>query len=199
MLSETERAWLAGFLDADGMIRLKIGQKNATGPKSFIPLATYTNTCAMSVKHIAATLAKSEVNFKAAVARRKNGWAEKVTIEIAGLTRVVPFLNAVRPYLVTKALEADLLLRFAQIRAPHSRSPYGEMEYRIFEALKFLKTSRHLRDYMPSADDILGEDIVRSNAKVLEEAEMTSRVPLEDRREWARKLVKTYRWDAGNR
>ena len=196
MLTETEKAYLAGFLDADGMIRLKIGMKNERGPKSLIPLVHYTNTCMMTIKRVMEMLGKSQTNFKANVQRRKNGsgWTDKVEIEIAGLKRVVPFLTALRPYLITKALEGDLLLRFAELRNKGYNLPYGTEEFRIFEALKYLKKTRHLRDYTPSADDVLCEDIVRTNAEALEVAEMSARLPIEARKEWARNLVSTYRW-----
>lgn len=204
MPSETELAWLAGFLDADGMIRLKIGMKNERGPKSFIPMVTYTNTCLLSVTRIA-ELVGQIAGFKASFdssrdsqGRRKEdgtgAWKAHTVIEIYGLKRCVPFIKAVRPWLVTKGLEADLLLRFAEIRYQNAQRPYGSEEYRIFHALKYLKTTRHLRDYTPSIEQVLNEGIVRTNAEALEAAEMTARLSLEERREWTRTLVAKYRW-----
>jgi hypothetical protein len=199
MVTDTEKAWLAGFLDADGMIRLRIGRKNklqrgGIGPKSLVPLVTYTNTCALTGKRLAELIGQSFTDFSATVCTGRSAWAPKITIEIGGIKRVEPFLTMVRPYMVTKAAEADLMLRYCAIRNAAGRGAYTEMEYRIFEALKFLKKSRHLRDYTPSVEEVLGEDIVRTNAKALEVAEMSTRQPLEVGKEWAKNLVSKYRW-----
>lgn len=206
MLTEGEKGWLAGFLDADGMIRLRKGQKNKQGPKSLVPLVTYTNTCALTGTRLAELIHRSFVNFQAYTDPRNfkptivndpggKSWAPKVTIEIGGIVRVLPFLQMVRPYLITKAAEADLMLEFCRLRKIKYRAPYTEREYQIFEALKFLKQTRHLRDYTPSVEEVLNEDIVRTNAKALEVAEMSTRQPVEVGKEWARNLVSRYRWN----
>ena len=197
MLSETEKAWLAGFLDADGMIRLRKGQKNAMGPKSLVPLVTYTNTCALTGKRLAELIGRSFVDFSATVSKdgSRNVWCPKITIEIGGIKRASPFLQMVRPFLVTKAAEADLMLEFCRLRQIKYRAPYTEREYQIFEALKRLKKTRHLRDYTPNIEEVLAEDIVRTNAKALEVAEMSTRQPVEVGKEWAKNLVSKYRWN----
>lgn len=200
MLSETEKAWLAGFLDADGMIRLRIGRKNTgkwkkAGPKSLVPLVTYTNTCLMTVSRVAEMIGRAFTDFQVTVCGRTlEKWAPKTTVEIGGIIRVEPFLKKLRPYLITKATEADLVLMFCELRNANPRGAYTSREYQIFEALKFCKKTRHLRDYTPSAEEILGEDIVRTSAEALEAAEMAARQPIEARKEWAKNLVSKYRW-----
>lgn len=186
------------------MIRLKIGMKNERGPKSFIPMVTYTNTCMMTMTRLA-DLVGQIADFKARFDNSRNSqgrrqddgtgiWKPHTVLELYGLKRCVPFVKAVRPWLITKALEADLLLRFAEIRYQNTQRPYGSGEYSIFYALKYLKTTRHLRDYTPSIEQALNEDIVRTNARALEAAEMSARLSIEERREWTRNLVKNYRW-----
>lgn len=196
MITETEMAWLAGFLDADGMIRLRKGKKNAIGPKSLVPLVTYTNTCALTGKRLSELIGLSFTDFSATVSKdgSRNTWCPKITIEIGGIKRVMPFLQMVRPFLVTKAAEADLMLEFCRLRKIKYRAPYTSREYQIFEALKHLKRTRHLRDYTPNIEEVLGEDIVRTNAEALEVAEMSTRQPVEVGKEWARNLVSKYRW-----
>jgi hypothetical protein len=204
MLTETERAWLAGFLDADGMIRLRIGRKNkckwkTVAPKSLVPIVLYTNTCRVTGERLTQLIGKAFIDFTATVVRSprmvENNWRAKVTVEIGGMNRVEPFLKMLRPYLVTKAAEADLAIRFCEIRRERGRQSYRAIEYQIFEALKFLKQTRHLRDYTPSVEEILDEDIVRTNARALEVAEMTTRQTEEAGKEWARNLVSRYRWN----
>lgn len=200
VISETEKAWLAGFLDADGMIRLRLGQKNKVGPKSLVPIVTYTNTCAYTTKRVCELVGASFTDFSVGVreeTNKKNGvsWSTKLTIEIGGVIRVQPFLKMLHPYMVTKAAEAALMLRFCEIRVARNRQSYGAEEYRISEGLKFLKRARHLRDYTPSVEQVLNDDIVRTAAEAVEVAEMTTRMPIEARKEWARNLVSTYRWN----
>lgn len=203
MITDTEAAWLAGFLDADGMIRLRIGRKNTgkwkkVGPKSLVPLVVYFNTCVITGARIAELVAKSTVEFTATVTKAKKVYKNnrpKVTIEIGGIIRVEPFLKLVRPYLITKATEADMVLRFCEIRKSRGRGAYEAIEYQLFEGLRFLKQTRHLRDYTPSVEQVLNEDIVRTNAKSLEVAEMATRQSTEVTREWARNLVSRYRWN----
>lgn len=212
MITEAEAAWLAGFLDADGMIRLRIGRKNkvkhgGVGPKSLVPIVAYCGTCVFTMKRLAELLSKAFADGYAATVsgasnfqlhvgeREEKKWAAKWDIEVGGITRAMPLLQLLRPHLITKGTEADLALMFCSIRLEKGRQPYGSLEYHIFEALKFLKTTRHLRDYMPSTEQVLSEDIVRSNAEALEAAEMTARLPIEARREWARNLVADYRWN----
>jgi hypothetical protein len=206
MLSDTEKAWLAGFLDADGMIRLRIGRKNTgkwkkAGPKSLVPLITYTNTCLMTVARIAEMVGRSFTDFSATLSGRtmEKTWAPKTTLEIGGIIRVEPFLKMLRPYLITKATEADLVLMFCDLRNANPRGAYTNKEYQIFEALKYCKKTRHLRDYTPSAEEILGKDIVQASAEALEATEMLARQPIEARREWAKNLVSTYRWNKTGR
>jgi len=203
MISDTEKAWLAGFLDADGMIRLRIGRKNkgtwkGVGPKSLVPLVTYTNTCVVTGERLAKLIGESFVDFTASVTKAKRAqthWRPKVTVEIGGIIRVEPFIRMLRPYLVTKAGEADLVLRFCEIRNARGRAAYTSVEYLIFAALQHLKKTRHLRDYTPSIEELLDEDIVRTNARALEVAEMATRQTVEEGREWARNLVSKYRWN----
>jgi hypothetical protein len=159
---------------------------------------TYFNTCVVTGTRIAELVGKSFVDFNATVTKAKKIYKNnrpKVTIEIGGIIRVEPFLKMVRPYLITKAAEADLVLRFCEIRKARGRGAYEEIEYQLFEGLKFLKQTRHLRDYTPSVEQVLNEDIVRTNGKSLEVAEMATRQSAEVGREWARNLVTRYRWN----
>lgn len=209
MLSVPEAAWLAGFLDADGMIRLRIGRKNkvkhaGVGPKSLVPLSVFTGTCGYTMKRIAEMLSRvyeggfmptiSGNNFRLDINQHNEKWAPKWDIEIGGINRVMPLIQLLQPYLVTKGTEAELMLMFCELRLQKGRAPYGALEYQIFEALKYCKVTRHLRDYTPSAEQVLREDIVRSSAEALEVAEMSTRLPIEARREWAKNLVSEYRW-----
>lgn len=193
MITDTERAWLAGFIDADGLIRLRKGQKNERG-KCLIPLVCFYNTCAYTIKEIASMVGEL-CEFKVLVQKKRTKWKPLYAVEIGGIRRARPFLLEIEPYLITKKLEAQMVLDFCELRTQGYNLPYTEKEYLIFEGLRFLKETRHLRDYMPSADEILCEDIVRANAKALEAEETSARLSIESRKEWAKNLVSRYRWN----
>lgn len=197
MLSQVECAWLAGFADADGSIRLKKGAKNVKkGQNSLIPQITFHNTCVMTCNRIAELVVKIVPIKTGARKRSSKEHASCAGIEIYGMKRCEPLLRLLLPYLITKRIEAELLLKFIERRTAraHRNKPYESEDYETYEAVKYLKVSRHLRDYMPSVEEILSEDRVRSNAKVLEVAEMSTRLSKEERSEFASTLV-WYRQD----
>lgn len=192
MLTEIECAWLAGFADADGSIRLKKGAKNEKkGQNSLIPHIAFHNTCVMTCNRIVELVTKIVPIKTSARKRGSKAHAECAGIEIYGMKRCEPLLMALLPYLITKKVEAELLLKFIERRTArdHRNKPYESEDYVIHTAIKHLKVTRHLRDYMPSIEEVFDEDIVRSSAKVLEEAEMSSRLSKEERSEFAATLV----------
>lgn len=193
MLSPIELAWLAGFADADGCFRLKKGMKNQKlGQNSLIPHVAFHNTCVMTLNKIHERVSKIVPEARTSERKRiSKKHARMGNIEIMGMKRCEPLIKALLPYLVTKRLEAELLLRFIERRKTRGirNKPYESIDYQTYAAIKNLKVTRHLRDYMPSADEILGDDIVRTNAKSLEEAEMSSRLSQEEKNALAAKLV----------
>lgn len=198
MLTATELAWLAGFADADGSFRLKKGMKNQKlGQNSLIPHVTFHNTCLMTLKEIYRRVSLITPAPRTGERKRKSeNHAPMANIEVMGMKRTEPLIRALLPYLVTKRVEAELLLKFIERRKTRGvrNKPYESEDYRTYEAIKRLKVTRHLRDYTPSIEEILGEDIVRTNARALEAAETTARLSQDQLNERASKLV-WYRWD----
>lgn len=193
MLSPTELAWLAGFADADGCFRLKKGMKNMKlGQNSLIPHVTFHNTCVMTLNKIYERVSRIVPDIKTSERKRESDkHARMSNIEVMGIKRCEPLVRALLPYLVTKNTEAQLLLRFIERRKSRGvrNKPYESVDYETYAASKYLKVTRHLRDYTPSADEILGDDIVRTNAKALEVAEMSTRLSQDEKNALASKLV----------
>ena len=201
LLSETELAWLAGFLDADGMIRLHKGQKNANpSQRSLVPKVSFNNTCGATIAEIARRLSRLGITSGMGLHKKRSEqnpqWKPGCSVDVLGMKRVEPLLRCLEPYLVTKRIEAQIVLEFIERRKSREnrQKAYCERDYLAFEALAFLKRTRHLRDYTPSVEEILGEDIVRTNAKALEAAETTARLSMDQIRERGRRLVQ-HRWN----
>jgi hypothetical protein len=193
MKRDTNIIWLAGFIDADGCIRLSKGWKNKKEQYSLVPQISIHNTDFKTME-IVAEIIGSE--FQISFRKRLNvNHSDCATINIMGIKRVKPLLERLLPFLITKKLEGKLLMKFMNLRLQgrHNRH-YSETEYKIYFALKHLKKTRNLRDYTPNIESILNEDIVRTNAEALEEAETASRLTGEQKKEWAKNLVTKYRW-----
>lgn len=192
MLKPAEAAWLAGFIDADGCIRLSKGMKNMKKDQhSLIPQVMVHNTCVMTLNR-AATLLERIVPVTTSEKKRISLKHSRMrSILVLGMKRCEPVLRTLIPFLITKKLEAEILLQFIERRKTRGvkNKPYERQDYLANEALKYLKKSRHLRDYMPTIKEILGQDIVRTSAKALEEAEMSSRLTQEQLNERASTLV----------
>lgn len=196
MLTETEKAWLAGFIDADGCIRLKKGMKNSKKDQNcLVPHVSIHNVCCITLNRCAELIGKVIPNYTTGrKVRVKKEHSTMHVIEFLGMKRCEIILPLIEPYLITKKLEAILLLEFIKTRneklAVSKQANYSEREYKLYSAIKYLKKTRHLRDYMPSIDEILNEDIVRTDAKALEVAEMSTRLTKEEQAE----IGKNLRW-----
>ena len=197
-LTEVELAWLAGFLDADGMIRLHRGAKNSNkGQRSFVAKVSFTNTCGLTVKELCRKLGVLGVKHQIHVKNKGDRfWKPGVDVVVMHTPQVHPLLTALLPYLVTKQLEAQIVLEFLERRRNRlsKNTPYCERDYLAFAALAFLKQTRHLRDFTPSVEDVLGQDKVRTSAEALEAAETSARLSDAQIQERGSRLV-LHRWN----
>jgi intein/homing endonuclease len=198
-LSTVEKAWLAGFLDADGMIRMHKGQKNSRpGQKSLSARVSFINTCGITIKRVVDLLGRMGIDRGLSVRPKSKNpeWATGFDINVTGQNLCRILLTTLMPYLVTKKLEAQILLAFIERRQATEarRRPYVTDDYLAFAALSFIKKTRHLRDYMPTIEEIFNQDIVRSSAKALEALETGARLTDEQKAEKGRRLVQ-HRWN----
>jgi len=192
MTKDQEIIWLAGFIDADGCIRLSKGWKNKKRVHSLIPQVSIHNICLVTLNKVAEIVGRISPGFDTSWRNRTSDkHAPMYNINVMGIKRCTPLVKVIRPYLVTKALEADLLVRFMELRqsAMSHNAHYGSEEFQIYFALKELKKSRHLRDFTPTIEEILNQDKVRTSAKVLERDESSLRLSVEEQKERASKLV----------
>ncbi len=141
-------AWLAGIVDGEGCIRLQ-ERKPPKNRRTIVysPCVILTNTSLLLKDKIEEMLewlglpkyTKSEQGWK-------KTWKPRWQIIFTGLSRPKKFLQLVRPYLVVKAEEADLLLEFIAMREGKQRVPYPPRVLEIHARLAEIKQTRHLRD-----------------------------------------------------
>jgi hypothetical protein len=180
-------AWLAGLIDADGCISMRIQRQRKsreTRTEYPVPYTSITTTCSLTSSYLI-ELFKS-LNLPLYVQHKKNGFDKDGNprkpvwhLLVNGLGRNERFLPLVLPFLVTKHKEAELMLEFIAIRkelfAQKKRSP---REFAILAELKRLKEERNIvrnphRLYARLLD---GDDIVGTAWRHAEVDSQTTRV-----------------------
>lgn len=141
MHTETERAWLAGFIDGEGNIG--ITHIASTGPlgKRHVLRVTVTNTHVPTLHHIHELWGATRMSMR----ERKNGWKAAGDV-VWWAQRAGEVLREVQPYLVTKKEQCRIALEFLEtMNSPEHRSrPITDEIWNRREALR-LELSGHNR------------------------------------------------------
>lgn len=150
-LTETEKAYLAGFIDADGSIRMNITNIN-TIPHRATPIIEITN----SRKDILDWIT-SKVNWSGKWETRnpckktENRYLKPhphYHLSITGHLRVEPLLKAIYPYLRVKKSNAQKVLEFFKQRENRYGHPFSIQDWKLVLEVKELVNSRkapHIR------------------------------------------------------
>lgn len=133
--SDAEIGWLAGFMDGEGYVAI-----HSTGEKNFQPVITIRNTHEPSVRHARAVLRKLGVKstcFKQ-VARNGPHHKDSYLIGVTGQANLLTFVEAIRPFSVTKAKQLRLMERYLRSRLARTRykAPYTKSELAIVRQFK---------------------------------------------------------------
>ena len=138
MRGNTELAWLAGFLDADGWVSI------SRHTQRYSACAGFVTTSVKTKNRIAELLDKYGSKYLVHLRSPNNPrHTPRYDFEIRGLERVRVFLKLVLPYLVTKLEEAELALKFIDSRLGGRKwQPYSEAELTIARRVSELKRER---------------------------------------------------------
>lgn len=135
MLTETEKAWLAGFWDGEGSITI-FTHMEKNGKEKICPTVGVTNTHEGVIAHVVELLDKMGTSFSVQQRKHqneKNKDAYHVTTRNMQYIKVV--LEAMYPYLICKKAQALLVLRYVnkklQQRETHGRPRYDEEDFEI--------------------------------------------------------------------
>ena len=172
MDNQQELAYLAGIIDGEGSIGL-YSFKRSHGVTMHSRVSV-VNTSQALIDYLASLLAKYGVPFHMQWrAPRSNRHRPTAFITVGRHSGVKKLLLLVRPFLVAKTKQADLLLEYVESRLYPDGTPkrngklhrYQPRDFEIERVLKALNGVSFLNDYTL---DSVGEDIVCTAAKVAE-------------------------------
>jgi intein/homing endonuclease len=120
----TDLAWLAGHFDGDGWIGLSRARRPKTGMMRYSSSASIATTSERIKERVADLLTRLGVThyfYEVPVGQDKRGYinARRWTITVRSNIGAKVFLEAIRPYLVEKGVQADLLLEYIEWRSQH--------------------------------------------------------------------------------
>jgi hypothetical protein len=110
-LSDVEKAYLAGFIDGEGSISLKLYSRKDKPNKLFVNAIFTVTNADKGVMSFVAHVFNREVRPE----QRKN-WKTAWRVQVSKLDHVREILNHLLPYLKVKRKQAELLLEFCNYR-----------------------------------------------------------------------------------
>lgn len=147
LLSETDKAWLAGFIDGEGYIGIVRSRKKITGQSSdtllYHPWVIVTSTDVKVLEDIQLVVSTQ----KRASLSRTAGHKAAYQIKITKFNDVVLLLEAVLPYLRLKHKQAKILVEFCKYRdsvkiitgrGSRGKTSFGEVEEKMYLKLREL-------------------------------------------------------------
>jgi len=182
-MEERRVAWLAGFTDGEGTITLcRINECRAKNRTAHIrPIFQIVNTnytslqeCQTILEHI--TGRRPTIKNKSfGNIVQKSHWKDSYQIQVVKQQDVKKICQALIPYLIIKKLQAELLVKFVEIRETVVRKgrygvkggqdrPTGNQETALWLACKQLNrdSSNESVSVETIRQTLLGDDIVRS-------------------------------------
>lgn len=122
-----EIGWLAGFIDGEGTLQLAASPRHGrTGTKYLRPFITVVNTDTGATEKAQALMGGHRADPRP---------DDLYGVRLSGTFKVAGLLQVLLPHLTVKKVRADLLIRYAQVRAAKpGRAEYGEEEQAIYEA-----------------------------------------------------------------
>ena len=124
MISETQKAYLAGFWDADGHIGI-----HKRGP-TYVPVLSCCNTNEAIINNILALLDEAGIKYYVRYDDRGDRTNAKPAwhVQVDGRPRAVGLLELLTPYLVGKRPQAIVVSDWCQLPRTRGKKPEGYSE-----------------------------------------------------------------------
>lgn len=176
MLTEQEKAYLAGIVDGEGTITLR-----RTKGRIVVYAIALTNTNGALILHVGRLLKRAGIRTylsKHACWAGRKGYKAGWQLLLAGIDNTKAFLNMIRPYLVGKARQADLVLEFlSNRRSGHHVGRKSARDLMIYDMLRDLNARGTSKSVETVRSEHLAEDVMIQSelyGDVQSEAEMPS-------------------------
>lgn len=132
---KTDLAWLAGIVDGEGSILiLKNGHKGSYKGHNMVVMFHVTNTCGNIIAKTQEIIESLGVGCYIRTRENKGyKWKPSFRLDVSKFAHLKILLEAIRPYLVSKHGQADLVLRFINKRIDKNRKPYDDEELGIID------------------------------------------------------------------
>ena len=134
-LDEGQKGYIAAFLDGEGGIQItRSFRRGREYTLSLHPCVYFTNTDEMVIRRL-----KEWLGCGCVTRRRSSRPSHRDTfaLSITGTRNVLALLTTVKPYLIVKRRQADLLIGYCESRLQHYRS--GDRRFTREEVLLYTK------------------------------------------------------------
>jgi hypothetical protein len=138
-LTEAQIGYIAAFLDGEGGVQITMTfRKDRVYKTALHPCVYFTNTNQEAIQTIRSWL---QAGCIVRIEPKGEGYRTGYALHITGIRNIVILLKRIRPYLIIKAKQADLMSRFCERRLAHymgKERTYTENELSLYTALKAL-------------------------------------------------------------
>ena len=138
---DSDLGYLAAIIDGEGCITLdRTGKRRLAGVMGLQPKVIVTNTNRAIIQHVINLFLRLGVTPHVKGQLRRD-MKSCYWVMVSGLTKSAKVLNILKPYLVGKVAQAQLVLDFIELRGDSRLAkgkPYGDSEMRILEQIRAL-------------------------------------------------------------
>lgn len=161
-------SWLAGFIDGEGYLGIKklTRRGNYGCGYQLLPRVVITNTSGAGIEEVGSILKHWRINYEIRFRKlEKLHHVPCAQVEISSMKPVLHLLNLVRPYLIVKVAQADVLKAFCERRILAYNAPYTPRDLADWQTVKGLNQNPQ-RLYAGVLTE--AQDIVRTAVKAVE-------------------------------
>lgn len=134
-MKDTQAAWFAGVLDSDGHIGIyrNVGNTQRHKNPRYAPALVITNTNEALLNRLSSLWPESKLKLRPRASERHQ---QTYSWQCLTIDSIVRLLQELRPYLIAKAAQADLLMDFLFTRkrtvsmGTGTTTPVEEMDFR---------------------------------------------------------------------
>lgn len=142
MLTETEKAWLAGFWDGEGSITI-FTHREKNGKDKICPTILVCNTHEGVIAHIVSLLDRLGTSFTIqTVERKEDKHKNNFQVHTRNMQYIKTVLEAIQPYLICKKAQCTLVLRYVtkklEQRETNGRPRYDDEDFQVQEECQSL-------------------------------------------------------------